>query len=135
MKVAIIGGGSAGIVCAHLLCRKHEVTLYEKAPILGGNIRTLNGNVSTSKVPKNITLDTGVTAFNYASSPTIRKLFKQLQVPFYLSAPKQASSILLKNTEKHTIPSFYTLKQYGLINFIKESKINIQLIPDIVKIF
>ena len=45
MKIAIIGGGSAGLVTAHLLDGAHDVTIFEKAPILGGHVRTLNRNV------------------------------------------------------------------------------------------
>jgi hypothetical protein len=37
--VAIIGGGLAGLTCALRLCqRRYKVTLYEKTPILGGNL-------------------------------------------------------------------------------------------------
>tara|TARA_B110000879_G_C11131373_1_gene496177 strand:- start:25 stop:1275 length:1251 start_codon:yes stop_codon:yes gene_type:complete len=133
MKIAIIGGGSSGMISAHLLCRKHDVTLYEKAPIFGGNIRTLNGNVATSNVPKDITVEAGVTAFHYPSSPTMRSLLQNLQVPYYLSAPKLASSIQLLKRQRYTVPSFFTLNQYGFMNYLKASKINVQLFPDVLK--
>ena len=58
MRVAIIGGGSAGLVTAHLLGGTHDVTLFEKSPILGGHVRTLNRNVSCSLEPRLI-LDAG----------------------------------------------------------------------------
>ena len=46
MKIAIIGGGASGMVTAYLLNKKgHNVTVFEKQPILGGHIRTLNKNV------------------------------------------------------------------------------------------
>ena len=133
MKIAIIGGGSAGMISAHLLCRKHDVTVYEKAPILGGNIRTLNGNVSTNKIPNDITVEAGVTAFNYVSSPTMRRLLNNLKIPYYLSAPKLASSIQLAKRQLYTVPSFHTLNQYGLMNYLKASKINVILFPDVLK--
>lgn len=47
MKIAIIGGGASGMVAAYLLDRNgHEVTVYERQPVLGGHIRTLNQNIS-----------------------------------------------------------------------------------------
>lgn len=134
MKIAIIGGGSAGMICAHLLCREHDVTVYEKAPILGGHIRTLNGNVLGTGIPKSITLEAGATAFHYLSSPTLRKLLKELNVPFYISCPNYTSSLCLSNGQYYALQSLYTFKQYGLINFIKESQRNLLLFfPEIVK--
>ena len=38
-KVAVIGGGPAGMVCAITAAKRgHSVTLYEKAPVLGGQL-------------------------------------------------------------------------------------------------
>ena len=36
MNIAIIGGGSAGLVTAHLLDRAHSVTVFEKDHQIGG---------------------------------------------------------------------------------------------------
>ena len=52
MRIAIIGGGSAGLVTAHLLDGVHEVTLFEREPILGGHVRTLNRNVACDLDPE-----------------------------------------------------------------------------------
>jgi len=35
LKIAIVGGGVAGITAAHLLQRKHAVSLYEKNSYVG----------------------------------------------------------------------------------------------------
>ncbi|WP_431777981.1 NAD(P)-binding protein [Ottowia caeni] len=35
-RIAILGGGYTGMVAAHDLCRKHDVTLYERSHSLGG---------------------------------------------------------------------------------------------------
>ncbi|WP_310426137.1 FAD-dependent oxidoreductase [Chamaesiphon sp. VAR_48_metabat_135_sub] len=50
MKIAIIGGGASGIVTAHLLQKQgHQITVFEREPILGGHIRTLNQNVQPNR--------------------------------------------------------------------------------------
>jgi len=81
MKIAIIGGGAAGMATAHLLNSVHEVSLFEKAPILGGNIRTLNKNVRCDSLDDRITLDNGVIEFQHDNFPNFYKLMHDLQVP------------------------------------------------------
>jgi len=81
MKIAIIGGGAAGMTAAHLLDKTHDITLFEKQPILGGNIRTLNKNVACDSLDQNITLDNGVIEFQRDYFPNFHKLMHNLQVP------------------------------------------------------
>jgi len=51
-KVAVIGGGPAGLTAAYFLTRKgHEVTVYEAAPKLGGMLRY---GFPEFKIPKNV---------------------------------------------------------------------------------
>lgn len=40
MRIAIIGSGISGLVCAWKLGRDHEVTLYEANDYLGGHTHT-----------------------------------------------------------------------------------------------
>ena len=40
-KIAVIGGGVAGIVAAHLLQQHHRVTLFEQNDYLGGHTHTV----------------------------------------------------------------------------------------------
>jgi oxygen-dependent protoporphyrinogen oxidase len=40
MKIAVLGGGMAGLAAAYWLGRSHEVALFEASDRLGGNIRT-----------------------------------------------------------------------------------------------
>lgn len=42
LKIAVVGGGVAGIVAAHLLDRKHQVTLFEKNDYIGGHTHTVD---------------------------------------------------------------------------------------------
>ncbi|NJR32349.1 MAG: FAD-dependent oxidoreductase [Chamaesiphon sp. CSU_1_12] len=64
MKIAIIGGGASGMVTAYLLDKKgHQVTVFEKQPILGGHIRSLNKNVKTDSQNRGLFLEAGVLEF------------------------------------------------------------------------
>ncbi|PSB44336.1 FAD-dependent oxidoreductase [Chamaesiphon polymorphus] len=64
MKIAVIGGGASGIVTAYLLDKKgHQVTVFEKQPILGGHIRSLNKNVRTDSQNRGLYLEAGVLEF------------------------------------------------------------------------
>jgi uncharacterized protein len=64
MKVAIIGGGASGIVTAYLLDKQgHQVTVFERKPVLGGHIRTLNQNVRPNYSDCNLVLENGVLEF------------------------------------------------------------------------
>lgn len=50
MKIAVVGGGAAGMATAYLLDKQgHHITVLEHQPILGGHIRTLNKNVKPSQ--------------------------------------------------------------------------------------
>lgn len=60
MRIAIVGGGAAGLATAWLLDPRHDVTLFEKEPILGGHVRTLGGNVPCDGLPQGVRLDAGV---------------------------------------------------------------------------
>ncbi len=64
MKIAVIGGGASGMVTAYLLDKNgHEVTVFERQPILGGHIRTLNKNVTTAPENSGLLLEAGVLEF------------------------------------------------------------------------
>lgn len=65
MRVAIIGGGAAGMITAYLLNKKgHDVEVFEKTPVLGGNIITLNKNASPNKADSDLLLEGGVIEFS-----------------------------------------------------------------------
>lgn len=80
MKIAIIGGGASGMVTAYLLDKKgHNVTIFEKQPMLGGHIRTLNKNVKPNQSDCDQFLEGGVLEFplNFYN---FLKLMKDLEV-------------------------------------------------------
>ncbi|MCP4753505.1 MAG: FAD-dependent oxidoreductase [Proteobacteria bacterium] len=72
-KIAIIGGGIAGLMAAYLLDRKHDITLFEKDSRLGGNAYTLNTR-------DNHTFDISVFAFSKSSYTNFFKLLSELNV-------------------------------------------------------
>jgi uncharacterized protein len=50
MRIAVLGGGASGMVTDYLLDKQgHHVTVFERQPILGGHIRTLNKNVQPNQ--------------------------------------------------------------------------------------
>ena len=59
-RIAIIGSGISGLVCARLLATEHDVVLYEAADHLGGH----NHTVDVEAFGKTRTVDTGFMVFN-----------------------------------------------------------------------
>ncbi len=77
-RVAVIGGGVAGIVAAHLLQDTCEVTIFEKEDYLGGHTHT----VSVPHGPDEGTpVDTGFIVFNEATYPLFIRFLEELEVP------------------------------------------------------
>jgi hypothetical protein len=80
-RIAVIGGGIAGMAAAHLLASDHAVVLYEAEPRLGGHARTvLAGRRGDQPV------DTGFIVFNHVTYPHLTALFARLGVPTARSA-------------------------------------------------
>jgi uncharacterized protein len=64
MRIAVIGGGASGIVTAYLLDKQgHHVTVFERQPMLGGHIRTLNKNVKPNQSDCDEILESGPLEF------------------------------------------------------------------------
>jgi len=57
---------------AHYLARTHQVTILERQPMAGGNIRTLSRNVETKNLPADVFMDNGVIEFHRDHSPDSR---------------------------------------------------------------
>jgi predicted NAD/FAD-binding protein len=76
MKIAIIGSGISGMVCAYLLRRDHEIILFEANDYIGGHTHTVDvawGDVTYA-------VDTGFIVFNRKTYPNFIKLLNRLQV-------------------------------------------------------
>jgi predicted NAD/FAD-binding protein len=80
MRVAIVGGGAAGLVTAYLVNGHHELTVFEACSTLGGHVRTLQGNVACERLAPRLFLDAGVVEFDEDHFPTLGRLLDELEV-------------------------------------------------------
>ncbi|WP_299849258.1 NAD(P)/FAD-dependent oxidoreductase [uncultured Roseovarius sp.] len=87
-KIAIVGGGISGLSAAYYLSDRHDVTLFETAPRLGGHARTVLAGKNGDQP-----VDTGFIVFNYATYPYLTRLFKELDVPVIKSEMSFGASI------------------------------------------
>jgi len=76
-RIAVIGAGVAGIVAAHVLGRRHAVTLYEKNDYIGGHTHTI---VIEEGEDRGTPVDTGFIVFNEKTYPNFLRLLAQLGV-------------------------------------------------------
>jgi hypothetical protein len=77
LDIAIVGTGIAGMSAAWLLSQAHRVTVYEKAPRLGGHSHT----VSVPDRGRSLPVDMGFIVYNEPSYPNLTALFAHLGVP------------------------------------------------------
>src|SRR6188768_220519 len=75
-RIAIIGGGIAGIAAAWRLNQKYDITMYEAGSALGGHAHTV-----TIKLPEGpLTVDMGVQAIFLPDYANLAALFKRYDV-------------------------------------------------------
>jgi uncharacterized protein len=84
MKIAIIGAGVAGLVCAHMLHCDHELVVFEASEEAGGHANTVHVETETGAYD----LDTGFIVFNDRNYPRFERLLDELGVP---TQPSQMS--------------------------------------------
>jgi predicted NAD/FAD-binding protein len=73
VRIAIIGSGIAGLICAHLLHPHHEVTVFEADHRIGGHTHTI-------QTPSGHWVDTGFIVFNYENYPNFTGLLQELGI-------------------------------------------------------
>ena len=76
MKVAIVGAGVSGLVCAQLLSERHDVTLFEANDYAGGHTNTVR--VDTENETHQV--DTGFIVLNDRTYPRFERLLARLGV-------------------------------------------------------
>ena len=77
LRVAVVGGGAAGITAAHDLADDHDVTLFEASPALGGHAHAAlvdDGHGGT------IAVDTAFLIYNELHYPRFVELIRELGV-------------------------------------------------------
>ena len=76
MRIAIVGTGVSGLVCAHVLSRRHDVTVFEADRWPGGHAHTVRIDLpdETHEV------DTGFLVYNERNYPGLVRLFDTLGV-------------------------------------------------------
>lgn len=75
--MAVVGSGIAGLSAAWLLSQKHDVTLFEADPRLGGHAHTGEAPGHHGPVP----VDTGFIVYNEGNYPNFTALLEHLGVP------------------------------------------------------
>ncbi len=78
MRIAVIGGGIAGMMSWYLLRREHQVTLFEANDYLGGHTATVDVEVAG----QSYAIDTGFIVFNNWTYPLFNRFLTELKVPF-----------------------------------------------------
>ncbi len=76
MKIAVIGSGIAGLSAAWLLSKRHQVTLIESGPRLGGHTATIDVPLGG----RTWAVDTGFIVFNDWTYPNFIRLMSELGV-------------------------------------------------------
>jgi predicted NAD/FAD-binding protein len=76
MKIAIIGSGISGLVCAHLLHNDYDLSIFEANDYIGGHTHTID----VSRQEGSYAIDTGFIVFNKVTYPNFCKLMDQLGV-------------------------------------------------------
>lgn len=78
MKIAIVGSGIAGLTCAYLLNRQHDIQVFEASDWIGGHTHTVDVEVQG----RSYAIDTGFIVFNDWTYPNFIRLLEQLGVGF-----------------------------------------------------
>lgn len=76
-RIAVIGGGVAGILSCYLLQNQNEVTLFEKNDYVGGHTNTI---IVTEGPDAGTPVDTGFIVLNNWTYPNLHHFLKKLQI-------------------------------------------------------
>jgi uncharacterized protein len=117
MKIAIIGGGASGMATAYWLDKQgHHVTVFERQPMLGGHIRTLNKNLKPNQSDCSEVLESGVLEFPTVFH-TFLALMKELEVEL---KPVSIGSALFPKDGSHFLSGVMIEKNFTGIHRLIE---------------
>ncbi|MEE2025196.1 NAD(P)/FAD-dependent oxidoreductase [Alkalimonas mucilaginosa] len=136
MKIAVIGGGIAGMMSLYLLQRQHQVVLFEANDYLGGHTATVDVEVAG----KTLAVDTGFIVFNNWTYPLFNRFLAELSVPFQptemsFSVKHQQSGLEYNGNSLATLfaqkrnlfrPSFWGM----LLDIVRFNKLGKKLLAD-----
>jgi hypothetical protein len=87
MRIAIVGTGISGLVCAHLLDPDHDVTVFEAADRVGGHSNTVDVELpGPGGITEHHAVDTGFIVLNDRNYPGFVRLLDRLDVGSRTSA-------------------------------------------------
>jgi predicted NAD/FAD-binding protein len=131
MRIAVIGGGIAGMMSWYLLRQQHQVTLFEANDYLGGHTATVDVVVDGQQYA----IDTGFIVFNNWTYPLFNRFLAQLgvasqhtQMSFSVKKPSQdleynGNTLWSLFAQKRNLfrPSFWRMLR-DIVRFNKISK-------------
>jgi len=77
MKIAVIGAGISGNLCARMLSTRHHVELFEADDYPGGHTNT----VQAEAFGRHYDVDTGFMVFNHRTYPSFVRVLRELGIP------------------------------------------------------
>ncbi|MGA9600362.1 MAG: FAD-dependent oxidoreductase [Methylocystis sp.] len=80
MRIAIVGTGISALSAAWLLCRSHDVVVFEAADRLGGHSNTVDAPLPDGR---STPVDTGFIVYNEPAYPNLTALFGHLSIATY----------------------------------------------------
>jgi len=97
-RIAIVGGGIAGLSAAHVLHRRHEITVFEADHRVGGHSNT----VAVDEAEQTLRIDTGFIVYNERNYPAFAALLDGLEVATQPSEMSFSVSSLVSGLEYRT---------------------------------
>jgi predicted NAD/FAD-binding protein len=76
MRIAIVGSGVSGLVAAHRLHPRHDITIFESDDRIGGHVHTWD--IKTNRGP--LSVDSGFIVYNNRNYPHFSQLLDELGV-------------------------------------------------------
>lgn len=93
LRVAVIGTGVSGISAAWLISQRHDVTVFEKNPSIGGHCNTVDAVYKGGGREHVIPVDTGFIVYNEKTYPNLTALFRHQCIDTEMSDMSFSASV------------------------------------------